>query len=97
MNLFLSEALKEAAKIPNLEVFKSNYSLFEIPGCEVELSLDSCDDDYLLKKGGILIGQGKDWFYWICLPGCLPDSNAFGPFETENDALNDAINTFRED
>lgn len=22
------------------------------------------------------------WFYWYCLPGCMPDSDAIGPFET---------------
>lgn len=30
------------------------------------------------------------WFYWFCLPGCLPDSTAFGPFETEDAAMEDA-------
>ena len=30
------------------------------------------------------------WFWWTCLPGCLPDSEPFGPFETEADALEDA-------
>lgn len=23
------------------------------------------------------------WFYWYCLPGCLPDSEPFGPFSSE--------------
>ena len=30
------------------------------------------------------------WFWWTCLPGCLPDSSAFGPFETRAAALADA-------
>lgn len=30
------------------------------------------------------------WFYWFCLPGCLPDSEPFGPFSTESEALADA-------
>lgn len=30
------------------------------------------------------------WFYWFCLPGCMPDSDAFGPFATHADALTDA-------
>lgn len=30
--------------------------------------------------------------YWrACFPGCLPDSDAFGPFDTEKDALEDAL------
>lgn len=23
------------------------------------------------------------WFYWFCFPGCMPDSDANGPYETE--------------
>jgi hypothetical protein len=34
------------------------------------------------------------WYYWICLPGCLPDSDASGPFATEEDALADARDTY---
>lgn len=30
------------------------------------------------------------WFYWYCLPGCLPDSEPMGPFKTEDEALADA-------
>jgi hypothetical protein len=30
------------------------------------------------------------WFWWACLPGCLPDSDPSGPFQTEREALDDA-------
>jgi hypothetical protein len=30
------------------------------------------------------------WYYWWCLPGCMPDSDPYGPFETEEEALEDA-------
>lgn len=30
------------------------------------------------------------WYYWTCLPGCLPDSTAFGPFNSPLGALRDA-------
>jgi hypothetical protein len=30
------------------------------------------------------------WFWWTCLPGRLPDSSAFGPFDTQTEALADA-------
>ncbi len=30
------------------------------------------------------------WYYWFCLPGCLPDSEPIGPFKTEKEAENDA-------
>lgn len=30
------------------------------------------------------------WFWWSCFPGCMPDSDPVGPFETEAEALADA-------
>ena len=30
---------------------------------------------------------GSGYFYWYCFPGCLPDSSPFGPFETEQEAI----------
>lgn len=30
------------------------------------------------------------WYWWLCFPGCLPDSDPVGPFETEAEALADA-------
>ena len=30
------------------------------------------------------------WYWWPCFPGCLPDGEAIGPFETEEEALADA-------
>jgi hypothetical protein len=29
------------------------------------------------------------WYWWHCFPGCLPDGEAIGPFETEADAVAD--------
>lgn len=34
--------------------------------------------------------DGAGWFYWACFPGCLPDGDPIGPFETEEEALADA-------
>lgn len=30
------------------------------------------------------------WYWWSCFPGCLPDGEPNGPFETEAEALADA-------
>ena len=30
------------------------------------------------------------WYWWSCLPGCLPDGDPIGPFESEEEALADA-------
>lgn len=29
------------------------------------------------------------WYYWFCFPGCLPDGEPNGPFETEQAAIDD--------
>ena len=43
------------------------------------------------------VNQGDDppldeegWFWWACWPGCLPDGEPSGPFETEEEAMKDA-------
>jgi hypothetical protein len=36
------------------------------------------------------------WFWWTCLPGCMPDSPAFGPFKTKEEAANDALDSANE-
>ena len=30
------------------------------------------------------------WYYWYCFPGCMPDSDPMGPFDTEFLAVEDA-------
>jgi hypothetical protein len=34
--------------------------------------------------------HGPGWYYWFCFPGCMPDGDPVGPFETEEAALADA-------
>lgn len=34
--------------------------------------------------------EREGWWWWTCFPGCLPDSEAHGPFETGEAALADA-------
>ena len=31
------------------------------------------------------------WYWWACMPGCLPDGEAHGPFSTSSRAYNDAL------
>lgn len=33
---------------------------------------------------------GTGWYWQACFPGCMPDSDPFGPFKTEADAIKDA-------
>lgn len=44
--------------------------------------------DAIVEEEGIEGG----WFWWSCFPGCLPDSEPIGPFETYQEALADAYN-----
>ena len=37
-------------------------------------------------------GLEKGWYWWSCFPGCMPDSEANGPFDTQEEALEDARN-----
>ncbi len=30
------------------------------------------------------------WYWWACFPGCLPDGEPSGPFDTEEEAIADA-------
>lgn len=30
------------------------------------------------------------WYWWPCFPGCLPDGDPEGPFDTEQEAMEDA-------
>ena len=32
----------------------------------------------------------RGWYWWPCFPGCIPDGEAVGPFQTERDAVIDA-------
>ena len=48
--------------------------------------------NYLTEPSGAPIKAG--WHYWTCLPGCLPDSDAFGPYRTARAAMLAAYNDF---
>ena len=46
-------------------------------------------EDYALKtEEGEPLDPG--WYYWYVLPGCLPDSDAYGPFASEEEAQYEA-------
>lgn len=30
------------------------------------------------------------YYWWACFPGCMPDSDAYGPFKSASDAEDDA-------
>jgi hypothetical protein len=59
-------------------------------------------DPNALPDGEVFFSRGGEWeteegepneagWYWFwCFPGCLPESEPCGPFETSDEALEDA-------
>ena len=35
--------------------------------------------------------HGKGYYWQACFPGCLPDGDAIGPFDTEKEAIDSAL------
>jgi hypothetical protein len=58
-----------------------------LPNVEV-FALDGSINDDVADENGEPLEAG--WYWWSCFPGCLPDSDPFGPFATESEALADA-------
>ena len=71
--------------------------LTALPDCEV-FHMDILDfaqaapDTWMADVFGT-IGLDGDfdslagWYYWYCTPGCLPDSDAMGPYATQQEAI----------
>ena len=64
--------------LPDGEVFFLNEEDIQVDGW-----IDN-DGDYFTEG----------WYYWPCFPGCLPDSDPIGPFESAEAALTDARESF---
>ena len=75
----------EGYRLPNIEVFE--LSAHEI-GELANASFANGDADGWVDRDGEFVKPG--WYWWTCLPGCMPDSEAAGPFETKELALKDA-------
>ena len=67
----------EEHALPDMEVFY-------VSQLETIYNLDNLDhaDEYTITQPG--------WYWWSCFPGCLPDGDPMGPFETENEATANA-------
>ena len=39
---------------------------------------------------GPQFGLPPGWYWWSCFPGCMPDGDPSGPFDTEETAIADA-------
>ena len=71
--------------LEDIEVFEVDAGMIEDaePGTWIT---DALDDG---ANPADLVG----WYWWSCLPGCLPEGDPAGPFDTEAAALDDATET----
>lgn len=62
------------------------YHTFRGLGGSFEVFYDNGLDADLDEGDGLAPG----WYWWACFPGCLPDGEASGPFDTSGEAYDDA-------
>lgn len=78
MSQYYSDPTREhdTYALPDVEVFYSS----DMP-CEECDACDACDacDGTGHKPAG--------YYYWYCFPGCMPEGGAWGPYDTENEAV----------
>lgn len=43
------------------------------------------DGDCWSDEDGAPLPAG--WYFWFCLPGCMPDSDPIGPYKSEDEAI----------
>jgi hypothetical protein len=86
--------------LPDVETFYCDGR----PACVRVVARAVCDDcgsevteladDAIAGESNICIACFQEsrtgWYWWTCFPGCMPDSDPFGPFATEAEALADA-------
>ena len=85
--------------LPDVEVWQDTIWCVTCPRCgdfdvnesaatvEAETTCPSCE-----RSEGVTRAETDRvaWWWWSCQPGCLPDSDACGPFPTEAEALANA-------
>lgn len=95
MSQHYSDPRREADEhaLPDVEVWQEDAvrcedcdSVFPRPNLD-DYSCPSCDDD---QEHNTITEARNQWWWWFCFPGCVPDSEPNGPFETEAEALKDA-------
>jgi len=69
------ERESDPGALPDVEVFWYD------PSYDVDAMAEGCEEQELPEAG---------WYWWACFPGCLPDGDMVGPFETAEEATADA-------
>jgi hypothetical protein len=90
----------EPFALPDVEVFYARPVVIECGRCgnsvtpwdgeydNGDIECPMCGDK--ASTGRFARASTGHYWYWFCFPGCQPDSEPFGPFDTEAGALADA-------
>lgn len=55
------------------------------------------EGDWQVDAGdGDSVNNDAGWYWWCCLPGCMPDSEPTGPYDTEEEAIAEAREMYAE-
>lgn len=68
---------REPHTLPDVETFYMSQADID----QARIDNGGHDDDTPYTEPG--------YYYWFCLPGCMPDGDPVGPFKTEAEALAD--------
>jgi len=92
------ESLDALAREFNIEVWKEKITTVDCKFCGVYsvphdaahngLSCPSCETT--VTENDLNDTDEDGWFWWTCVPGCLPDSDVSGPFSTQRECLENA-------
>jgi len=61
-----------------------------LPDVEVFYMNDDEAVNYAVMESAYGMDAEAGWYWWSCFPGCLPDSEPFGPYDTEAEAVDAA-------
>ena len=88
------EKENEPMSLPDLEVWREPAIQLECTKCGADYSVPQshggvcdCGTRMTIYSG---LSDVAPWWFWYCLPGCLPDSEVNGPYDSEEEALEDA-------
>ena len=94
-----SERESEPTSLPDIEVFELTAEeavqqdedlMYEASKKFPLMHMNSRDREKAIEWAVEESGATGGYFWWSCLPGCLPDGPAIGPFDSYAEALADA-------
>ena len=73
--------------LPDVEVFYHEHAKRELCALNAGNKAALYGECIIDEEGDC---RGTGYYWWSCFPGCLPDSEPLGPFDTEEDAIADS-------